>query len=181
MPAGASSTNARTTRQSGRRIASASRSAMSGVTTGLTAFSARAPTSESSCQSARRTGTSSVTAMRVTTGVRGTRAPSRPDRGWEWSRRYRSSTLLPPPAPRHRGVRADRATPVAALLDRSLVFRGSGTALNVATVLVGSGLGIALRGRLPERTRDVVTDGLGLVTLLVAALSAVSVRDGALR
>ena len=60
------------------------------------------------------------------------------------------------------------------------MFRGSGTALNVATVLAGSSLGIALRGRLPERTRDVVTDGLGLVTLLVAALSAASVRDPAL-
>jgi uncharacterized membrane protein YqgA involved in biofilm formation len=57
------------------------------------------------------------------------------------------------------------------------VFRGSGTVLNVATVLVGSALGIALRERLPNRTRDVVTDGLGLFTLLVAALSAVSVRD----
>jgi uncharacterized membrane protein YqgA involved in biofilm formation len=60
------------------------------------------------------------------------------------------------------------------------VFRGSGTALNVATVLVGSSVGIALRGRLPERTREVVTDGLGLFTLLVAALSAISVRDAAL-
>jgi uncharacterized membrane protein YqgA involved in biofilm formation len=59
------------------------------------------------------------------------------------------------------------------------VFRGSGTALNVATVLVGSGIGIALRGRLPQRTRDVVTDGLGLVTLLIAALAAASVRDPA--
>jgi uncharacterized protein len=66
------------------------------------------------------------------------------------------------------------------LLDRTIVFRGSGTALNVATVLLGSSLGIALRGRLPQRTRDVVTDGLGLVTLLVAALAAVSVRDAAL-
>ena len=57
------------------------------------------------------------------------------------------------------------------------MFRGAGTALNVATVLAGSGLGIALRGRLPERTRSVVTDGLGLVTLLIAALSAAAVRD----
>lgn len=59
------------------------------------------------------------------------------------------------------------------------MFRGSGTALNVATVLAGSALGIALRGRLPERTRDVVTDGLGLVTLLIGGLSAAAVRDGA--
>ena len=60
------------------------------------------------------------------------------------------------------------------------MFRGSGTALNVAAVLVGSSIGIALRGRLPDRTREVVTDGLGLVTLLVAALSADAVRDRAL-
>jgi uncharacterized protein len=57
------------------------------------------------------------------------------------------------------------------------VIRGAGTLLNVATVLVGSGLGLALGHRLPHRTRDVVTDSLGLVTLLVAALSAGAVLD----
>jgi uncharacterized protein len=60
------------------------------------------------------------------------------------------------------------------------VFRGAGTALNVVTVLVGSGAGVLLGQRLPERTRSVVTDGLGLVTLLVAATSAVAVVDPAL-
>ena len=54
---------------------------------------------------------------------------------------------------------------------------GAGTALNVATILAGSALGVALGHRLPERTRNVVTDGLGLVTLLVAALAAASVTD----
>ena len=54
---------------------------------------------------------------------------------------------------------------------------GAGTLLNVATVLVGSGIGVLLGHRLPQRTRDVVTDGLGLVTLLVAALSAAAVLD----
>jgi uncharacterized membrane protein YqgA involved in biofilm formation len=57
------------------------------------------------------------------------------------------------------------------------VFRGAGTLLNVTTVLVGSGIGVLLGNRLPTRTRDVVTDGLGLVTLLVAATSAASVLD----
>ncbi len=57
---------------------------------------------------------------------------------------------------------------------------GTGTALNVATVLVGAGLGVALGDRLPERTRSVVTDGLGLVTLLVAARQATAVGDPAL-
>ncbi len=60
------------------------------------------------------------------------------------------------------------------------MVRGTGTALNVATVLLGSGLGVALRGSLPERTRSVVTDGLGLVTLMIAALNVVAVRDPAL-
>lgn len=55
---------------------------------------------------------------------------------------------------------------------------GSGTAVNVATVLVGSTLGVLLGNRLPTRTRDVVTDGLGLVTLLIAGTSAMSVLDG---
>jgi len=55
------------------------------------------------------------------------------------------------------------------------VFRGAGTALNVATVLVGSGLGVLLGHRLPQRTRDVVTDGLGLTVLLVAATSVAAV------
>jgi hypothetical protein len=59
-------------------------------------------------------------------------------------------------------------------------MRGAGTALNVATVLVGSSIGVLLGHRLPDRTREVVTDALGLVTLLVAALSAASVLDTAL-
>jgi uncharacterized membrane protein YqgA involved in biofilm formation len=54
---------------------------------------------------------------------------------------------------------------------------GTGTVVNVLAILVGSGIGVALGDRLPERTRSVVTDGLGLVVLLVAALSAVAVLD----
>ncbi|MBM7787563.1 DUF554 domain-containing protein [Tenggerimyces flavus] len=57
------------------------------------------------------------------------------------------------------------------------MFRGFGTLLNVATVLLGTGLGVLLGHRLPQRTRDVVTDALGLVTILIAAFSAVAVRD----
>jgi uncharacterized protein len=60
------------------------------------------------------------------------------------------------------------------------VFRGFGTLVNVATVLLGSSIGVLVGQRLPERTREVVTDGLGLVTLLIAALSAVAVTDPAL-
>jgi uncharacterized membrane protein YqgA involved in biofilm formation len=57
------------------------------------------------------------------------------------------------------------------------VFRGIGTVVNVATVLLGSGIGVLVGHRLPHRTRDVVTDALGLVTLLIAALSALAVTD----
>lgn len=54
---------------------------------------------------------------------------------------------------------------------------GTGTLVNAATVLVGAGLGLLIGHRLPERTRQVVTDGLGLVTLLIAASSAGAVFD----
>lgn len=60
------------------------------------------------------------------------------------------------------------------------MVRGVGTALNVGAILVGSGAGVLLRGRLPQRTRDVVTDALGLVVLLVAATAAVDVGSAAL-
>jgi uncharacterized membrane protein YqgA involved in biofilm formation len=60
------------------------------------------------------------------------------------------------------------------------VVRGTGTLLNVATILLGSGIGVLLGNRLPQRTREVVTDGLGLVTLLVAGTSAAAVLDAEL-
>ncbi len=57
---------------------------------------------------------------------------------------------------------------------------GTGTAVNVVAVVLGAGLGRLLGDRLPERTRSLVTDALGLVTLLIAAGSAVAVGDPAL-
>ncbi|WP_121252673.1 DUF554 domain-containing protein [Nocardioides ferulae] len=60
------------------------------------------------------------------------------------------------------------------------VFVGLGTAANVATVLIGAGVGLALGNRLPVRTRDVVTDALGLTTLLIAATAAMAVLDDGL-
>lgn len=59
------------------------------------------------------------------------------------------------------------------------MVRGAGTLLNMATVLVGSGLGVAVGGRLPERTRTTVTDALGLVTLVIGGLSVTALRDRA--
>jgi uncharacterized membrane protein YqgA involved in biofilm formation len=60
------------------------------------------------------------------------------------------------------------------------VIPGIGTAVNVVTVLAGATAGVVLGNRLPLRTRDVVTDSLGLVTLLIAATSAVAVLDSGL-
>jgi len=40
-----------------------------------------------------------------------------------------------------------------------------GTLINIATVAVGGGLGTLIGGRLPERLRDTVMHGIGLVTL----------------
>lgn len=59
-------------------------------------------------------------------------------------------------------------------------FVGLGTAINVATVVVGAILGMLIGHRLPERTKSVVTDCLGLVTILIAGLSVVSVTDASL-
>ncbi len=62
-----------------------------------------------------------------------------------------------------------------------VLFPGAGTVVNVIAIVVGSGIGLLLGNRLPQRVRDVVTDGLGLVVLLVAGLSAVSVTAASLR
>jgi uncharacterized protein len=61
-----------------------------------------------------------------------------------------------------------------------MAFPGIGTVVNVIAVLVGSSVGLLLGARLPIRTRDTVTDALGLVTLLIGALSAAEVGSAAL-
>src|SRR4051794_41846394 len=75
---------------------------------------------------------------------------------------HRQTTLRNPVCPRSAG---------------GMLIAGSGTAVNVLTVLVGSSIGVLAGNRLPARTRDLVTDALGLVTLLIAGLSAVAVND----
>jgi uncharacterized membrane protein YqgA involved in biofilm formation len=57
------------------------------------------------------------------------------------------------------------------------VFPGVGTLVNIGAVLTGTAIGVLVGHRLRQRTRDVVTDGLGLVTLLIAASSAASISD----
>ena len=59
-------------------------------------------------------------------------------------------------------------------------FIGAGTVLNVSTVAAGALIGIAVGHRLPHRTVSVVTDALGLTTLLMAGLSCVAVVSPAL-
>ncbi len=57
------------------------------------------------------------------------------------------------------------------------MFPGIGTVVNVLTVLLGTVLGVLVGHRLHQRTRDLVTDALGLVTLLIAAGTAMAVAD----
>lgn len=52
-----------------------------------------------------------------------------------------------------------------------------GTILNVATVLVGGGLGTILGQRLPEKMRQTVMHGLGLVTLTVGLRMALTTAN----
>lgn len=63
----------------------------------------------------------------------------------------------------------------------SLLGQVSGTLINVATVLVGSLLGLALGNRLPERTQRTLLQTLSLVTLYIGldmATSLGQVRGG---
>ncbi|PRX98632.1 DUF554 family protein [Allonocardiopsis opalescens] len=57
---------------------------------------------------------------------------------------------------------------------------GTGTLINIAAILLGGALGLALGARLPERTREVVTAGLGLATLMIAALNGAEVLSAEL-
>lgn len=60
------------------------------------------------------------------------------------------------------------------------MFIGFGTLANAVTVLLGSALGLLLGNRFPGRTQATVVDALGLVTILLGALSAVDVLDPSL-
>ena len=56
-------------------------------------------------------------------------------------------------------------------------MRGLGTLVNVITVVVGTGVGIALGPRLPERVRSTILSGLGLITLAVGFSSFLETRN----
>lgn len=53
------------------------------------------------------------------------------------------------------------------------MFPGIGTILNIATILIGSVAGIFVGERLRERTRSLITDVLGLVTMLGASAAII--------
>ncbi len=53
----------------------------------------------------------------------------------------------------------------------------TGTIINTITVLIGGSLGTLLGHRLPERTRETVMHGLGLVTLVVGITMALKTQN----
>lgn len=56
-------------------------------------------------------------------------------------------------------------------------MRTSGTWINVATVLVGAGLGLLLRHRLPLAMQQIITQAVGLLTLVLGFAMAGSLFD----
>jgi len=54
---------------------------------------------------------------------------------------------------------------------------GLGTLVNVVTILVGASLGVLLGNRLPARTNAVITDALGLVTIVLGGLNVIALND----
>lgn len=56
---------------------------------------------------------------------------------------------------------------------------GLGTVINVVAVLVGATVGVLVGHRLPDRTRSTITDALGLVTGVIAALNLMALGDDA--
>lgn len=53
----------------------------------------------------------------------------------------------------------------------------TGTFINVATVLVGSTLGVALGSRLPQRIKEMVMWGVGLATLVIGIQMALQTQN----
>jgi uncharacterized membrane protein YqgA involved in biofilm formation len=53
----------------------------------------------------------------------------------------------------------------------------TGTILNVLTVVIGGTLGTLMGGRLPEKMRETVMHGLGLMTLVIGIQMALSTRN----
>ena len=57
------------------------------------------------------------------------------------------------------------------------MFTGSGTLINVMTIIAGASLGVFIGGRMPERMRALITDVLGLITILGAGTALVAIAS----
>ena len=57
---------------------------------------------------------------------------------------------------------------------------GLGTLINVLAIAIGASVGVLVGNRISQSARDIVTDALGLVTLLIGAFSVVAISDSAL-
>ena len=57
------------------------------------------------------------------------------------------------------------------------MFPITGTLINVAAVVVGGSLGTLLGNRLPEKTRQTVLSGLGLMTLIIGITMAIQTKN----
>lgn len=57
------------------------------------------------------------------------------------------------------------------------MFVGIGTVINVIAIIAGAGIGILAGNRIPERTRILMTDVLGAITLIGAASAITSLWD----
>ena len=53
------------------------------------------------------------------------------------------------------------------------MFPGVGTIINIVTIISGASLGVLVGNRMPTRTRTLLIDVLGLVTLLGAASAVI--------
>lgn len=60
------------------------------------------------------------------------------------------------------------------------MFIGIGTVANVVTVAAGALVGLAFGARIPERTKDLITSTLGLITLVLGLSSAAAMNSDAL-
>lgn len=56
-------------------------------------------------------------------------------------------------------------------------MRGLGTIVNVVTVLVGTAFGLLAGRRVPERMRETVLAGIGLITMAVGVASFLETRN----
>lgn len=65
------------------------------------------------------------------------------------------------------------------LMDLDLLSKVDGTLINVATVLVGSLLGVMVRSRISARMQKIIVQGVGLVTLFIGFSMASSLSHAA--